>query len=54
MICLIKTTDGANFKNMVNALDEMEITDVKRYALQDVQKPELEAIKNGCTANVVS
>jgi biopolymer transport protein ExbD len=53
MICLIKTTDGANFKNMVDALDEMEITDVKRYALQDVQPLELQAIKNGGTANVV-
>lgn len=47
MICLIKTTDEANYKNMVDALDEMDITGVKRYAMQDLQLPELEAIKNG-------
>ena len=32
MICLIKTTEDAKFKNMVDALDEMDITGVKRYA----------------------
>ncbi len=49
MICIIKTTDDANYKNMVDALDEMDITDVKRYALQDIRPLELEAIKNGGT-----
>jgi hypothetical protein len=47
MICLIKATDDANYENMVDALDEMDITGIKRYAMQDVQAPELEAIKNG-------
>ena len=42
MICLIKTTDDANYENMVDALDEMDITGVKRYAMQDIQPPELE------------
>lgn len=53
MICLIKTTDEANYKNMVDALDEMDITGVKRYAMQDIQPPELEAIKNGGKGTVV-
>lgn len=53
LICLIKTTNDANYKNMVDALDEMDINKVRRYAMQDVQPPELEAIKNGGTANVI-
>jgi biopolymer transport protein ExbD len=52
MICLIRTTDNAKYKNMVDALDEMEITDVKKYSLQDVDPRELEAIKNGGTAPI--
>ncbi len=53
MICLIKSTDEAKFKNMVNALDEMDITKVKKFAVQDVQPLEIEAIKNGGNANTV-
>lgn len=53
MICLIKATDDANYENMVDALDEMDITGIKRYAMQDVQPPELEAIKNGGKGTVV-
>ncbi|MFM6983424.1 MAG: ExbD/TolR family protein [Chitinophagaceae bacterium] len=52
MICIIKTTDDANYKGMVDALDEMEITDVKRYSIQDIQPIELEAIKNGGNSKV--
>ncbi|MDI1234505.1 MAG: biopolymer transporter ExbD [bacterium] len=53
MIVLIKATDDANYENMVDALDEMDITGIKRYAMQDVQAPELEAIKNGGTGTTV-
>lgn len=52
MICIIKTTDDANYKGLVDALDEMEITDVKRYSIQDIQPIELEAIKNGGNSKV--
>ena len=52
MICIIKTTDDANYKGLVDALDEMEITNVKRYSIQDVQPIELEAIKNGGNSKV--
>ena len=54
MICIIKATDDANYENMVDALDEMDITGIKRYAMQDVQPPELEAIKNGGKGTVVN
>ena len=53
LICLIKTTEDAKFKNMVDALDEMDITGVKRYALQDIQAIEIEAIKNGGNVRVI-
>jgi biopolymer transport protein ExbD len=47
MICIIKMTKDANYKNMVDILDEMEITDTKRYAIQDISPLEEEAIANG-------
>ena len=46
-IIIIKMTDGANYKNMVDILDEMDITNVKTYAIQDIADLELEAIANG-------
>lgn len=52
MIVLIKLTDDANYKNMVDILDEMDITKTKIYAIQDVNPLEIEAIKNGGNANV--
>lgn len=47
MICIIKMTDSANYRNMVDILDEMDITDTKRYAIQDISPLEEEAIANG-------
>lgn len=52
MICIIKTTDDAEYKGLVSALDEMDITNVKRYSVQDVQPIEIEAIKNGGNSKV--
>lgn len=46
-IVIIKMTDEANYKNMVDILDEMDITNVKTYAIQDIADLELEAIANG-------
>ncbi len=51
-ICLIKMTNDANYNNMVDVLDEMDITGTKIYAIQDVNKLELEAIANGGNANI--
>lgn len=43
---MIKPTDKANYKNMVDILDEMNICNVKRYALVDVTPVDLDLIKN--------
>jgi len=46
MIVLIKMTDDATYKNMVDILDEMNITEQKKYMLIDVTKNEVEFIKD--------
>jgi len=45
MICLIKTMDDAKYKNLVAILDEMPITDTKRYAIVDLAAPEKEMVE---------
>ncbi|MBC8045823.1 MAG: biopolymer transporter ExbD [Fimbriimonadaceae bacterium] len=45
LICIIKVTDDANYKNLVDILDEMVITDVYSYAMQDLTEEENLAIK---------
>ena len=44
-IILIKPTDEAKYKNMVDILDEMNITNQKKYALVKVSKDDLDLIK---------
>ena len=44
-IILIKLTEEAKYKNMVDILDEMNITNQKKYALVKVPKEDLEIIK---------
>jgi len=46
MDVLIKPTDEANYKNVVDILDEMNISNIKRYALVDITPLDLELIKN--------
>lgn len=48
-IVLIKMLKGARYKNMVDILDEMDITDTKIYAIQDPSPIEVEAVENGGT-----
>lgn len=50
LIVLIKMTDDANYKNMVDILDEMDITKTKIYAIQDIHPLEIEAMANGGNA----
>jgi biopolymer transport protein ExbD len=45
MIVLIKPTDKSTYANVVNALNEMLICDVKNYVLMDADASELIAIK---------
>lgn len=40
IICIIKLADDADYNNMVNLLDEMEITDVPTYAIQPLTEDE--------------
>jgi biopolymer transport protein ExbD len=44
-IILIKPTDDAKYKNMVDILDEMNITNQKKYALVKAPKEDLDLIK---------
>ncbi len=45
MVVLIKPTDKSTYANVVNALDEMIICDVKTYVLMDADTHEVNAIK---------
>ncbi|HZY81852.1 MAG TPA: biopolymer transporter ExbD [Cyclobacteriaceae bacterium] len=45
MLVLIKPTDQSRYKNVVDILDEMTITNIKRYALVDVTPVDLKLIK---------
>ncbi|MFN3847842.1 MAG: ExbD/TolR family protein [Spirosomataceae bacterium] len=42
---IIKPTDESNYKNTVDALDEMLITKTEHYALVDITPKELELLK---------
>ncbi|NVO84854.1 ExbD/TolR family protein [Hymenobacter terrestris] len=46
LVVLIKPADDSNYKNMVDILDEMNITDQKKYALVDISKADNELIKS--------
>lgn len=45
LVVIIKATEQAKYKNVVDVLDEMAITDVKKYALVDITDFDLELIK---------
>lgn len=45
MVVLIKPTDGSTYKNVVDILDEMNICNIKRYALVDITPDDLEEIQ---------
>ncbi len=44
MVCLIKLLSGSHYSSMVNILDEMEITGVKVYTLQEPSAEEVKAV----------
>ncbi|MBD1363731.1 biopolymer transporter ExbD [Mucilaginibacter sp. ZT4R22] len=45
MFVLIKPSDKSNYKNVVDTIDEMNITGVQSYAIVDITPPELELLK---------
>lgn len=44
LIVIIKASENATYRNMVDILDEMAITNIKSYALVDITKEELEML----------
>ncbi len=46
MIVLIKPDETSTYKNMVDILDEMNISNIARYALVDIAPSDKELIKN--------
>jgi biopolymer transport protein ExbD len=46
LIVLIKADDKSKYKNLVDILDEMQITNIGRYAIVDITPSELDLIKN--------
>jgi biopolymer transport protein ExbD len=48
---ILKPSKDANFRNTVNILDEMEINEVKHYALVDISPKEYEVIQATEQAN---
>lgn len=49
-VILIKMLKGARYQNMVDILDEMDITGTKIYAIQEPDPLEIEAVANGGSA----
>ncbi|MCO5936976.1 biopolymer transporter ExbD [Mucilaginibacter sp. RB4R14] len=45
MVVLIKPSDKSNYKNLVDILDEMKITNVQSYAIVDILPVEVELLK---------
>ncbi len=47
IVLLIKPTNDASYKDVINALNEMLICNIKTYVLMDATNDELQAIKKG-------
>ena len=44
LVVIIKPNETSVYKNVVDMLDEMQITDIKRYAIVDIYPGEVELI----------
>jgi hypothetical protein len=45
LMCLLKFLPGAKYKSVVDMIDEMQITGVANYAMQEPVEVEIEAVK---------
>ena len=45
LVVLIKPSDKSNYKNLVDVLDEMKITNIQSYAIVDILPSEIELLK---------
>ena len=43
---MIKATDDSNYKNLIDALDEMQICSIGKYAIVDMSEGDEYLIKN--------
>ncbi|TXK36645.1 biopolymer transporter ExbD [Pontibacter qinzhouensis] len=46
MVVMIKPMEGSRYKNMVDILDEMKITDTKRFAMVDITKQDIDLVQS--------
>ncbi len=46
LMVLIKSDDKSKYKNLIDILDEMQITNIAKYAIVDITDVELDMIKN--------
>ncbi len=45
LIVLVKPSDKSNYRNLVDILDEIKITNVQQYAIVDITEPEIGLLK---------
>jgi len=45
LIVIIKPSDKSNYRNLVDILDEMKISNTQQYAIVDITAPEIELLK---------
>jgi len=44
LIVIIKPSDKSNYRNLVDILDEMKISNIQQYAIVDISEPEIELL----------
>jgi biopolymer transport protein ExbD len=45
LIVLIKPSEKSNYRNLVDILDEMKITNIQQYGISEISAPEIELLK---------
>ena len=45
LIVLIKPSDQSNYRNFVDILDEMKVSNISQYAIVDISDPDIELLK---------
>jgi biopolymer transport protein ExbD len=45
LIVLIKPSDQSNYRNFVDILDEMKVSNINRYAIVEISDPDIELLK---------
>ena len=45
LIVLIKPSEKSNYRNLVDILDEMKISNIQQYAISEISEPEIELLK---------